>query len=68
MKNLEYRQNSIHAGIVGPGKTIVFGHWHCSFGHSRYENDGGKFDNDPNFAPYYSDATGFFNVFSCQRS
>lgn len=42
-----------HAGIVEPGKTIVCGHWHCSFGHSRYENDGGEFDNNPNFAPYY---------------
>lgn len=42
-----------HAGIVEPGKTIVCGHWHCSFGHSRYEHDGGEFDNNPNFAPYY---------------
>ena len=42
-----------HAGIVEPVKTIVCGHWHCSFGHSRYENDGGEFDNRPNFAPYY---------------
>ena len=29
-----------HAGIIEPTKTIVCGHWHCSFGHSRYENDG----------------------------
>lgn len=42
-----------HGGIVEPGKTIVCGHWHCSFGHSRYEKDGGEFDNNPNFAPYY---------------
>lgn len=42
-----------HAGILEPGKTIVCGHWHCSFGHSRYENDGGEFDNRPNFSPYY---------------
>lgn len=40
-------------GIREPGKTIVCGHWHCSFGHARYENDGGEFDNNPNFAPYY---------------
>ena len=25
-----------HAGIIEPTKTIVCGHWHCSFGHSRY--------------------------------
>ena len=42
-----------HGGIIEPGKTIVCGHWHCSFGHSRYENDGGEFDRNPNFTPYY---------------
>ena len=42
-----------HAGIIEPTKTIVCGHWHCSFGHSRYENDGGEFDNNPNFTPFY---------------
>lgn len=42
-----------HAGIIEPGKTIVCGYWHCSFGHSRYENDGGEFENNPNFLPYY---------------
>lgn len=42
-----------HAGIVEPDKTIVCGHWHCSFGHCRYGNDGGEFDNNPNFSPYY---------------
>ncbi len=44
-----------HGGITEPGKTIVCGHWHCSFGHSRYENDGGEFNNHPNFAPYYGE-------------
>lgn len=43
-----------HKGVIEKGKTIVCGHWHCSFGHSRYEGDGGEFDNDPNFEPYYS--------------
>ena len=42
-----------HDGVIEPNKTIVCGHWHCSFGHSRYENDGGEFDNNPNFNPYY---------------
>lgn len=41
-----------HSGIIEPGKTIVCGHWHCSFGHSRYNHDGGEFDNTPNFVPY----------------
>jgi serine/threonine protein phosphatase 1 len=42
-----------HGGITEPGKTIVCGHWHCSFGHSRYEHDGGEFDAQANFSPYY---------------
>ncbi len=44
-----------HEGIIEEGKTIVCGHWHCSFGHAHYENDGGEFDNNPNFEPYYGD-------------
>ncbi len=42
-----------HHGVVEKGKTIVCGHWHCSFGHAHYEDDGGEFDNKPNFNPYY---------------
>ena len=42
-----------HNGIIEKDKTIVCGHWHCSFGHSRYGNNGGEFDNNPNFEPYY---------------
>lgn len=44
-----------HNGIVEPGKTIVCGHWHCSFGHAQYKNDGGEHDNNPNYSPYYDD-------------
>lgn len=40
-------------GVTEEEKTIVCGHWHCSFGHSQYEHDGGEFDNNPNFSPYY---------------
>ena len=42
-----------HCGVIEEGKTIVCGHWHCSYGHSQYEDDGGEFDNNPNFKPYY---------------
>ena len=52
-----------HGGIVEPNKTIVCGHWHCSFGHSRYNHDGGEFDNSPNFAPYY--ANGIIALDAC---
>lgn len=41
------------SGLIVEGKTIVCGHWHCSFGHAHYENDGGEFSNNPNFSPYY---------------
>lgn len=42
-----------HAGVIEPGKTIVCGHWHCSFGHAHYEGKGGEFNNNPDFSPYY---------------
>lgn len=42
-----------HKGIIENNKTIVCGHWHSSFGHANYEGDGGEFDNNPNFSPYY---------------
>ena len=31
-------------GIKVPDKTIVCGHWHTSYGHSKYHNDGAEFD------------------------
>ena len=42
-----------YSGIIEENKTIVCGHWHCSFGHSRYENDGEEFGESANFNPYY---------------
>lgn len=47
--------DAAHQGIIEPGKTIVCGHVHVSYGHRKYENDGGELDNNPNFTPYYSD-------------
>lgn len=44
-----------YGGVIEKNKTIVCGHWHCSFGHSKYEGDGGEFDNNPNFAPYFGE-------------
>ena len=41
--------------VVEPGKKIVCGHWHCSFGHAHYEKKGGEFDNNPDFSPYYGE-------------
>lgn len=42
-----------HCGATVPEKTVVCGHWHCSFGHCHYEAGGGEFTDDPNFSPYY---------------
>ena len=52
-----------HAGITEAGKTIVCGHWHCSFGHVKYEGKGGEFDNDPDFSPYC--AKGILAIDAC---
>lgn len=34
-------------------KTVVCGHWHASYGHSKYENKGSEFGADADFSPYY---------------
>ncbi len=44
-----------HSGIIEPGKTIVCGHWHSSFGHANYEGTGTEFGEDADFSPYYAD-------------
>ena len=47
-------------GIVEPDKTIVCGHWHSSYGHSRIHGDGKEFEKDNNelksiHTPFYDD-------------
>lgn len=46
-------------GITEPGKTIVCGHWHCSYGHMLdsigTDNLISEFNEDANWEPYYSD-------------
>ena len=44
-------------GVIEPNKTIICGHWHCSYGHwldnpDKYNSSIGK---DSNFEPYYAD-------------
>lgn len=38
--------------VTEQGKTIVCGHWHTSFGHSKYEGRGSEFEKDSDFSPY----------------
>lgn len=35
-------------------KTILCGHYHCSYGHTKYENKGSEFGPDADFSPYYA--------------
>lgn len=41
--------------ITEPGKTIVCGHWHTSFGHYRYEGKGTYKGDDDDLTPFYAD-------------
>ncbi len=41
-----------HDGISEEGKVIVCGHWHASYGHCYFEDDGSEFGEDANFNPY----------------
>lgn len=34
-------------------KTIVCGHWHASYGHTKYEQKGSEFGPDAVFSPFY---------------
>lgn len=35
-----------------PGKTVFCGHWHASYGHSKFEGKGSEFGEDADFSPY----------------
>lgn len=53
-------------GHIIPNKTIVCGHWHCSYGHSR--DSKGKipeFGSGAIFTPYYSD--GIIAIDACTK-
>lgn len=40
-------------GVIEPDKTIVCGHWHCSYGHSVLEGKCPEFGVGADFSPYY---------------
>lgn len=40
-------------GVTEEGKTILCGHWHTSYGHSRLDGNGSEFGHDADFSPYY---------------
>lgn len=49
-------------GLNQTGKTIVFGHWHCSTGWAKAEGRS-EFGEDAKFDPYYGD--GFISIDAC---
>ena len=49
-------------GFNKTGKTIVFGHWHCSTGWAKAEGRS-EFKHDAKFDPYYGD--GFMSIDAC---
>ena len=50
-------------GVREPNKTIICGHWHCSYGHAVLEGKGSEFDDDSDFSPYY--AEGIIAIDAC---
>jgi len=55
--------DAAYNGILDCKKTIVCGHWHCSFGHSRFEGKGSELGKDADFSPYY--AKGIIAIDAC---
>jgi len=42
-------------GVREIGKTIVCGHFHCSYGHANIEHKGSEFGEDADFEPFEAD-------------
>lgn len=55
--------DAAHDGVIIKGKTIVCGHWHCSYGHARYERKCLEFSADADFSPY--SAKGIIAIDAC---
>lgn len=45
----------VNRSVKEYGKTVVCGHFHTSYGHSIFNEDGAEFGLDANFSPYYAD-------------
>lgn len=42
-------------GVIEPDKTIVCGHFHTSYGHSKIDGKCSEFGEDADFSPYYKE-------------
>lgn len=48
------------------GKTIIFGHWHCSFGHScDSHGELSEFGDNAKWDPYYNEEQGIIGIDRC---
>lgn len=53
-------------GLNQTGKTIVFGHWHCSTGHSLDKHgDISEFGDDAIWEPYFNETQGIIGIDRC---
>ena len=50
-------------GAIEPGKTIVCGHWHCSYGNAKILGKGEEFGLFADYSPYYN--TGVIGLDTC---
>ena len=56
--------NGMEAARTAPAeKTVVCGHWHASYGHSKLEKKCSEFGPDADFSPYYG--TGVIAMDAC---
>ncbi len=51
--NVRWYNGMDAAQTAADDKTVVCGHWHASYGHSRYEKKCTEFGPDADFSPYY---------------
>ena len=51
--------------IVEANKTIVCGHWHTSYYHSKYEKKGSEWGEDADFTPFYSEDGAIIAIDAC---
>ncbi len=50
-------------GVIEPNKTIVCGHWHCSYGHYHYGEAESEFEESAIFEPFYG--KGYIAIDAC---
>lgn len=55
--------DAAHDGVILEGETVICGHWHCSYGHAKYEKKGSEFGSDADFRPYI--AKGIIAIDAC---